>query len=78
MYLPNNMFYNHRKRENRKTKTKDAAVGVCLLDNIVVTRFRNEYWNVTCNMAYCCIDLTWLIVVLTILVKVMFVSSFLT
>lgn len=57
MYLSNNMFYNHRKRENRKTKAKDAAVGVCLLDN-VVTHFRNEYWNVTCNMAYCCIDYT--------------------
>ncbi len=50
MYLPNNMLYNHKKRENRKTKTKDAAVGVCLLDNIVVTRFRNEYWNETCNI----------------------------
>ncbi len=57
MYLPNNMFYNHRKSENRKTKAKDAAVGVCLLDNIVMTHFRNEYWIYnTCNMAYCCID----------------------
>lgn len=50
MYLPNNMLYNHKKSKNRKTKTKDAAVGVCLLDIIVVTRFRNEYWNETCTI----------------------------
>lgn len=64
------MFYKSQEKGEQENKGKGVQQGVCLLDDIVETRFRNEYWNVTCNMAYCCID--------NIDTGYLFVSCFLT